>query len=93
MKFGKNFSFYKIPEFAEYYFDYNSVKLFLRFIDNRRNKKSTLKKLQKLKHKISANDIPIRTAQHTELMELNPDDINYIKKKNPLKKQILQIIT
>ena len=86
MKFGKNFSFYKIPEFAEYYFDYNSVKLFLRFIDNRSNKKSTLKKLQKFKHKISANDIPIRTAQHTELMELNPDDINYIKKKKSIKK-------
>ncbi len=39
MKFGKNFVFYKIPEYSEYYFDYFSVKLFLRFLDNRRKKK------------------------------------------------------
>ena len=87
MKFGKNFSFYKIPEFSEYYFDYNSVKLFLRFIDKRKSKKSSVKKLQKLRqHKISAHDIPLRTVQHTELMELNTEDINDIKKKKSFKK-------
>ena len=86
MKFGKNFSFYKIPEFSEYYFDYNSVKLFLSFIDRRRSKLSSLKKLQRLKqHKISANDIDIRTVQHNELMELNNDDLD-IKNKKSFKK-------
>ena len=86
MKFGKNFSFYKIPEFSEYYFDYNSVKLFLSFIDRRRSRLSSLKKLQRLKqHKISANDIDIRTVQHNELMELNNDDLD-IKNKKSFKK-------
>ncbi len=60
MKFGKNFSFYKIPEYSEYYLDYYSMKLFLRFIDNRRNKKKGLKKLQSLKHKLSENEIQLK---------------------------------
>jgi hypothetical protein len=60
MKFGKNFTFYKIPEYSEYYLDYYSMKLFLRFIDNRRNKKKGLKKLQSLKHKLSENEIQLK---------------------------------
>ena len=49
MKFGKNFVFYKIPEYSEYYFDYFSVKLFLRFLDNRRKKKKRVKKASEIK--------------------------------------------
>ena len=81
MKFGKNFVFYKIPEYSEYYFDYFSVKLFLRFLDNRRKKKKGLRKLQKLKHKISANDINPKSMMQTELMDLNKDENDTLKKK------------
>ena len=44
MKFGKNIVFYKILKYSEYYFDYFSVKLFIRLLDNRRKKKKKLKK-------------------------------------------------
>ena len=84
MKFGKNFVFYKIPEYSEYYFDYFSVKLFLRFLDNRRKKKKRKKKLQKLKHKISANDINPKSMMQTELMDLNKDENDTLKKKKTM---------
>ena len=76
MKFGKNFSFYKIPEYSEYYFDYYSMKLFLKFIDNRRNKKKGLKKLQSLRHKLSENDIQMNyTIEETLLKKLNHQNL------------------
>ena len=52
MKFGKQFEFYKIPEWSEFYFDYNGVKTILKFIDSRRDKKKQIKKLKKLKKKL-----------------------------------------
>ena len=59
------------------------MKLFLKFIDNRRNKKKGLKKLQSLRHKLSENDIQMKKKKnhHSELMDLKKDDIlNIIKK-------------
>ena len=49
MKFGKQFDFYKIPEWAEYYFDYRTLKKLIKYLDNRRNKKNKAsKKLEQL---------------------------------------------
>ena len=52
MKFGKQFEFYKIPEWSEFYFDYNGIKTVLKFIDKRRAKKKQLKKLKTIKAKL-----------------------------------------
>ena len=49
MKFGKQFEIYKIPEWSEFYFDYNGIKTVLKFIDKRRAKKKQLKKLKSIK--------------------------------------------
>ncbi len=49
MKFGKQFEFYKIPEWFEYYFDYKGIKLVLKFLDNRPVKRKKLKALQMVK--------------------------------------------
>ena len=54
MKFGKKFVYYKIPEWAEHYLDYYSLKTILKFIDNRRSKKKGVKKLKQLKKKIKS---------------------------------------
>ena len=49
MKFGKQFDFYKIPEWAEYYFDYRTLKKLIKYLDKRRNKKNKAsKKLEQL---------------------------------------------
>ena len=53
MKFGKQFAFYKIPEWSEFYFDYIGVKTVLKFIDPRRQKKNSVKKMKKLKKKLT----------------------------------------
>ena len=53
MKFGKQFAFYKIPEWSEFYFDYISLKTVLKFIDPRRQKKNSVKKMKKLKKKLT----------------------------------------
>ena len=52
MKFGKQFEFYKIPEWSEYYLDYNGIKTVIKFLDKRRLKKKQLKKIKKLKEKL-----------------------------------------
>ena len=54
MKFGKQFEFYKIPEWSEYYFDYQGIKMILTFLDKRRQKKKNKKKLKNLKERINA---------------------------------------
>ena len=59
MKFGKQFEFYKIPEWSEYYLDYNGIKTIIKFLDKRRFKKKQLKKLKTIKAKLrkfSANE-------------------------------------
>lgn len=52
MKFGKQFEFYKIPEWSEYYLDYNGIKTVIKFLDKRRLKKKQLKKIKKIKKKL-----------------------------------------
>ena len=52
MKFGKQFEFYKIPEWSEYYLDYDGIKTVIKFLDKRRLKKKQLKKIKKLKEKL-----------------------------------------
>jgi len=49
MKFGKQFELYKIPEWFEYYFDYEGIKLILDFLDIRTTKMKKLKSLQMVK--------------------------------------------
>ena len=60
MKFGKQFDFYKIPEWAEYYFDYRTLKKLIKYLDKRRNKKNKAsKKLEQLgvnEHSDSTDD-------------------------------------
>lgn len=48
MKFGKQFDFYKIPEWSEFYFDYISIKKLLKYLDKRRHKNKTKKKLNQI---------------------------------------------
>ena len=49
MKFGKQFDFYKIPEWSEFYLDYISLKKLIKYLDKRRHKKRSkaIKKLSK----------------------------------------------
>ena len=48
MKFGKQFDFYKIPEWSEFYLDYISLKKLIKYLDKRRHKKRS-KAIKKLK--------------------------------------------
>lgn len=45
MKFGKQFELYKIPEWFEYYFDYEGIKLILKFLDIRPTKAKKIENL------------------------------------------------
>ena len=88
MKFGKQFAFYKIPEWSEYYLDYAAIKTILKFIDNRKNKKKGLKKLKKLKRRLSKID-PEEVAMavrnyYNELKENNQkiEENKYKKEEN-----------
>ena len=87
MKFGKNFSFYKIPEYSEYYLDYYSLKLFLRFIDNRRSKKNGLKKLKALNNTISSKEIQYKKLK-THQDEIKPLKEEENNNKNLHKKEV-----
>ena len=49
MKFGKQFEFYKIPEWYEYYYDYKGIKYVLNLLDIRPKKRKKLKALLLLK--------------------------------------------
>ena len=64
MKFGKKFEYYKIPEWAEHYFDYYSLKTLLKFIDNHRSKKRGLKKLKTLKRRLSQEGLIEKKKNH-----------------------------
>ena len=50
MKFGKQFEFYKIPEWYEYYYDYNGIKCVLNLLDTRPKKRKKLRALLILKN-------------------------------------------
>jgi SPX domain protein involved in polyphosphate accumulation len=57
MKFGRQFESYKIPEWFEYYLDYNKLKTVLKFIDNRQIKRKKLKKLKMMKSRYDKKKI------------------------------------
>ena len=50
MKFGKQFEFYKIPEWYEYYYDYKTIRYVLNLLDIRPKKRKKLKALLLLKN-------------------------------------------
>ena len=50
MKFGKQFEFYKIPEWYEYYYDYKGIKYVLNLLDIRPKKRKKLQSLLLLKN-------------------------------------------
>ena len=99
MKFGKQFIFYKIPEWSEFYFDYAAVKTILKFLDNRKNKKKGLKKLKKLKKrlsKIDPNEIALAVKNYySELEKENQNEnVNLIQneKENNKKEELIKNI-
>ena len=66
MKFGRQFEFYKIPEWSEYYLDYNGIKTVIKFLDKRRLKKKQLKKIKKIKaklRKLSSQSLDIKSLE------------------------------
>ena len=88
MKFGKQFEFYKIPEWSEYYFDYSGIKTVLKFLDPRRRKKKQLRKLKTLKAKlirkfsmqrerIASEDISTNSKKEN-IIENDDENINII---------------
>ena len=92
MKFGKQFEFYKIPEWSEYYFDYNGIKTVIKFLDKRRLKKKQLKKIKSIKAKLrrmstfkKENDIlnDINTNNKEEEPKLEQDNIIDTNEKKP----------
>ena len=81
MKFGKQFEFYKIPEWSEYYLDYNGIKTVIKFLDKRRLKKKQLKKIKKIKEKLR------KLSSQSE--DLNrSDEINTNVNNEPIQNQI-----
>ena len=82
MKFGKQFEFYKIPEWSEYYFDYNGIKTVIKFLDPRRKKKKQLRKLKTLKAKLRKFSIQRERmisedmSQSTNINKIDSDNEN-----------------
>ena len=84
MKFSQNFSFYKIPEWSEYYFDYFSLKLILYYIAHAPNKRESLK-LRKLSKHISSQS-NISKKKRSEYIPSELTSVNRpIKKKHSVK--------
>ena len=78
MKFGKQFEFYKIPEWSEFYFDYSGIKTVLKFLDKRRIKKKQLKKIKTIKAKLRRlstirKDSDIQNDINTNNKEIEPN--------------------
>ena len=86
MKFGKQFSFYQIPEWSEFYLDYTSLKTVLKLIDNRKSKRRGKNKLRKKLLKIANEEM--------ELSFNSSENISFIKNKNgkTKKKEMLKKI-
>ena len=80
MKFGKQFEFYKIPEWSEYYLDYQGIKTYMKFLDKRRLKKKQLKKIKKIKAKLRKLSTQIENSNLSEEMNAsnNIDNLNNI---------------
>ena len=93
MKFGKQFAFYKIPEWSEYYLDYAAIKTILKFIDNRKNKKKGLKKLKKLKKRLSKIDPEeVAMAVKNYYNELKENENENLLKVNNKKEEMIKNI-
>jgi len=102
MKFGKQFELYKIPEWFEYYFDYEGIKLILKFLDIRPTKAKKLKTLQMVKknyvrkftHNLDKEDILKKKSSAITIQTENNEEIpvnTYVSKKSELKrKRILE---
>ena len=85
MKFGKQFESYKIPEWSEYYFDYQGIKTVLKFIDKRVSKKKKVKKLQKLQKKL-------RRHYSYASLDNNEDNRKSTLEQNLLNKNVEKIL-
>ena len=98
MKFGRQLETYKIPEWFEYYLDYNGLKTVLKFLDIRPAKRKKLKILKMLKTKYDKKN-KIRpvgeqtkrrislSSESSSLILINP---NKLKKYKSKKKRILE---
>ena len=83
MKFSKSFSFYKIPEWQEYYFDYYTLKIILYFIANKIKKKKALIKTAKTTSKLTrarlsamgTSNTNLRSHASSEFIKLNDQKI------------------
>jgi hypothetical protein len=80
MKFGKQFEFYKIPEWSEYYLDYDGIKTVIKFLDKRRLKKKQLKKIKKLKANL--RKLSTKSLDYNSLEDSNDINTNAIQLEN-----------
>ena len=98
MKFGKQLETYKIPEWFEYYLDYNGLKTVLKFLDIRSRKRKKLKILKMLKLKYEKkNKIKSAGEQTKRRISLSSESSSFIlvnphkiKKYKSKKKRILE---
>ena len=103
MKFGKQFEFYKIPEWSEYYLDYDGIKTVIKFLDKRRLKKKQLKKIKKIKAKLRKLSTQIEESKssddnsliNTNQVNVEPKDENLLipEKKTFLRSNSLSVKT
>ena len=95
MKFGRQFEFYKIPEWYEYYYDYKTIKYVLNLLDIRPKKRKKLKSLlllkkyfEKKKEMISSyhNDLERKDhlSSNSSLSSINIE-VNQRKKEKEIK--------
>ena len=86
MKFGKKFVYYKVPEWAEHYLDYYSLKTILKFIDNRRSKKKGVKKLKQLKKRLS-QDL-LKKKPTTKNYPISLSEVELLENQQPLQRSL-----
>ena len=98
MKFGRQLETYKIPEWFEFYLDYNGLKTVLKFLDIRPTKRKKLKILKMVKAKYEKKN-RIKTggeqtkrrislsSESSSLILVNPHKLKKYKSK---KKRILE---
>ena len=86
MKFGKKFVYYKVPEWAEHYLDYYSLKTILKFIDNRRSKKKGVKKLKQLKKRLSQDLLKNKPTIKNYPISLS--EVELLENQQPLQRSL-----
>ena len=74
MKFGKQFEYYKIPEWSEFYLDYDGIKTIIKFLDKRRLKKKQLKKIKTIKAKLRRLSTQNEDSNISEDINTNTQD-------------------